>query len=161
MTHTTTLTENRLLVKRHAVSSSVGHFQGVGKRQRKEPKGLHDLFLRRLKSLAADPTNPPTYLKRGSEIEKASGLRQSTYSDICHGAEPRLTQIERLAKALKVEPWHLLIEESELVRLLTGNTEKARTKGSNVKDFPRPPSLLGEGNEKPGRKTSDRKNRTR
>ena len=160
MTHTTTLTENRLKVKRYAVKDDFGHFISVpnhkDKRQFKVKTSLQELFLKRLKEELRVGT--PDEISANALSERAGGPAQTTLSEILRGADPRLETIHQISTALNTPAWELFLEKQEVVRLRTGSSGERPV---SVTSFPGYPKMLDPEVKKSERKVRDRKRRTR
>lgn len=96
--------------------------------RKKEPKtALQELFLKRVREEMKHRGIPST----NALANRAGAPRQSTLNDVMNGADPSLETVTKIAFALGVEPWRLLVEEDPAVR-----------KRTTVATFPQPSSMF-------------------
>lgn len=112
MSHDQSLTENRLHRKRNAVIADFGHREGVRQAEKlvKKPKStLQEIFLKRVKEeMKNQGIENPTQLSK-----RVGAPPQTTLNDILSlHADPRLSQVHKIAIALDVPAVSLLTETS-------------------------------------------------
>jgi len=133
------LTANRLLCQRSDVYPVVRHASGVPKKPTKPPRepetDLQKLFLARVhEEMGKQGISGNALCLRRNQQGMKLGPRQSTFSDAMRSGNPKLETIAKIADALDVPAWTLLVP-SELAATHTPERRK-------VFQFPSYPSVL-------------------
>lgn len=138
MSHTTSLSDIPLTVKRYAAIPALRQAIRVTTTRKWEPKSdLQRVFLRRVKA-----EMEVQGLSENELARRVGGPKQKTLNDVMRGRDPRLKTVEQIAKALGVmPPWKLLKEDEPTAAQPPIPTERKVFIGGTISHFP--PSKTG------------------